>query len=222
MLENLKEGLIDLGKSLKDTFYKPFDPTVFNHPVALETEWSPLKGGGTNFRTHRLLVNAERARFIPTLGYLLFASIFIAAGLFIISFNFHGEYMHDAESNNTMIIIFLAGAVFAGAGLFILRGALMPRVFNKTLGFYYRGFLKSHKDPEYSNLKEYCELPEIAAIQLISEYVSSDNSYHSYETNIVLQSGDRMNVVDHGNKRAAIRDAEKLATFLKVPLWKKL
>ncbi len=57
------------------------------------------------------------------------------------------------------------------------------------------------------------------ALQLISEYVSGKSSYYSYELNLVLDDGSRINVVDHGNLAAIREDAGKLALFLAKPLW---
>jgi hypothetical protein len=63
-------------------------------------------------------------------------------------------------------------------------------------------------------------LGEIHALQLISEHCTSDNSsYYSYELNLVLADGRRINVVDHGNRATLYSDADSLAAFLGVPIW---
>lgn len=31
------------------------DPAVFNHPLALQTEWTPLHQGGTSYRSYYLV-----------------------------------------------------------------------------------------------------------------------------------------------------------------------
>lgn len=96
-----------------------FDPNQFIDPVATRTDWSPLKGGGTNFKTHKL--------------------------------------------------------------------------------------------------------KKVHALQLISEYVRGDkSSYYSYELNLVLKDGERINVIDHGDRSAIQRDAQALAGFLGKPLWSRL
>ncbi len=63
-------------------------------------------------------------------------------------------------------------------------------------------------------------LSSIHALQLLSEFVSgSKNSYHSYELNLVLNDGSRINVVDHGNLERLRADASTLSQFLDKPVW---
>ena len=63
-------------------------------------------------------------------------------------------------------------------------------------------------------------LDTVYALQLIREYVKgSESNYYSYELNLVLRDGQRLNVVDHGDGRRLRRDAERLAQFLGVRVW---
>ena len=63
-------------------------------------------------------------------------------------------------------------------------------------------------------------LSSIHALQLLSEFVSgSKSSYHSYELNLVLNDGSRINVVDHGNLDRLRSDANTLSRFLDKPIW---
>jgi hypothetical protein len=64
------------------------------------------------------------------------------------------------------------------------------------------------------------ELATIQALQLVTERVSGKSSYNSYELNLVLKDGKRINVMDHGDQTALNADAEVLARFLNVPIWK--
>jgi hypothetical protein len=58
---------------------------------------------------------------------------------------------------------------------------------------------------------------------LISEHCSgSKSSYTSYELNLVLEDSRRINLVDHGNRKKLIADAQIVAEFLGVPLWNAL
>ena len=60
---------------------------------------------------------------------------------------------------------------------------------------------------------------------ILQERVSSSSSsggssrYYSYELNLVLKDGTRLNVVDHGGKSLLNANAETLAQFLNVPVW---
>ena len=85
-------------------------------------------------------------------------------------------------------------------------------------------FWKGRKAPnevlDIHALKNACKLEDIYALQLIAEYVRGNkSSYYSYEMNLVLKDGNRLNVVDHGNQTKLREDAQALATFLKVPVW---
>ncbi|WP_092447345.1 hypothetical protein [Winogradskyella sediminis] len=63
-------------------------------------------------------------------------------------------------------------------------------------------------------------MKSIVAIQIIGEYVQSDDgSYKSFELNLVLDDASRRNVVDHGNLKSIIKDAEMLSAFLNIPIW---
>ena len=64
-----------------------------------------------------------------------------------------------------------------------------------------------------------------AAVQIVAEVVSQTDqynrtrSYTSYELNLVLRDGRRLNVIDHAHYPCLLADAEALAAFLRVPVW---
>ena len=69
-------------------------------------------------------------------------------------------------------------------------------------------------------------IEDIYAIQVLAEVCVSHNKnrttrYNSYELNLVLTGGSRVNVIDHGNREQILEDARTLASFLGVPLWMK-
>jgi len=69
-------------------------------------------------------------------------------------------------------------------------------------------------------LPYFAKLEDIHALQLISEYCGgNDGSYYSYELNLVLENGKRINVVDHGNKNKLRKEANNLSAFLAKPVW---
>ncbi len=214
-------NLIDKLKSLVPAGNEHFDPATLDDPVALQTEWSPLKAGGASFCTRQLVqVSPHRYEFRATLGakafYLIF--FFIGLGVSIISFS---EINEDGD-------IFTADVLFPGAfGLaFALIGGLMfyygtkPVVFDKQHDCFWKGKIP---DDEllYATANEFLmPFREIHSIQLIAEHVSgNNNSYYSYEMNLVSRNGVRTNVVDHGKLDQVREDAKTLAEFLDVPVW---
>lgn len=199
------------------------EPEVFNHPLAQKTEWHPLKGGGTNFGTHRLdSSNSDLLVFKATKGAYIFSSIFTAVGvlgLLIPVFVFIG--MDDKE---WFILLFalLFGGIFLTAGLLLFRFMTKPAVFDTFYGCFYKGKKrpKDHIDPNRDSKNPIVKLSDVKAIQILRERISSKNgSYYSYEINLVLADASRVNVIDHGNHTAIIEDAETLATALGIPLW---
>ncbi len=71
-----------------------------------------------------------------------------------------------------------------------------------------------------NQLAGFSELDDVHSVQIISEYCRSDkSSYYSYELNLVLNDGGRINVIDHGCIRTMREDFAALAKFLNKPVW---
>lgn len=198
------------------------DPAKFNDPLALQTEWTPCKPGGTNIKTHVLVaVNPQRMRFKSSVSLKLFSLFFILIGIgsYIpimlvqiangsLGFNWHTGFP------------LLIGTIFAGAGFYMLYRACTPIVFDKRKGYFWKGRTEPDETFDKDNIKTMVQLDRIHALQIISERCSSENrSYYSYELNLVLDDGKRINVVDHGKLKVLRNDAEKLSQFLEKPLW---
>lgn len=145
-----------------------------------------------------------------------------------------------------MIFLLLFGAVFAGSGIAMMCLMGRPRVFDLAGGCYWKGrrrpassgsadSVETEPNPYQQPLvrpsraqaatdpgkkPRVVAISDVHAIQLIRERCSGDDSsYWSYELNMVLQDGRRVNVVDHGNLKRIKADARNLAAFLGVPLW---
>jgi len=199
-----------------------FDPSSIGDPMAIKTGWNPIKGGGTNFCTHKLVaVSPERMEFRASLGAKIFFGIFLVVGLAVVI----GVSAANISSGNfafNMNTIFpiLFGLVFAAVGGSLLYFGTKPIVFDKRKGFFWKGKVAPDEVFDRNSLKCFAEIENIYALQLISEYCSGNkSSYYSYELNLVLNDGERVNVIDHGNIRKIREDAASLSTFLGKPLW---
>ena len=176
-------------------------------------DWSPLKTGGANFKTHTLvLVSTLRMEYKASVGFFLFGAIFGIGGLGISSLVFFDD---------VSLWIVLLGVVFAGTGGYILKLALEPIVFDKSQGYFWKGKKSPREASDLSDLKTVAKLDDIFGLQVIKEYVKSSNkgrdtSYYSYEINLVLNSGERLNVVDYGNANSILQDASRLSNFLNI------
>jgi hypothetical protein len=114
----------------------------------------------------------------------------------------------------------LIGLVFAGVGGGLLYFGTAPIVFDKRERYFWKGRKGPRDVFNPKSLKNLVEIGQIHALQLISEYCRGDkSSYYSYELNLVLEDGKRINVVDHGNLDKVRDQAATLAEFLGRPVW---
>jgi hypothetical protein len=95
-----------------------------------------------------------------------------------------------------------------------------PIVFDKSSGHLWKGRKDPNKALDRMAHDEFTRLEQIHSLQLLSEYCHGrKNSYYSYELNLVLEDGKRVNVIDHGNLDQLRMDARRLSGFLQIPLW---
>ena len=232
MFESLKETITDkieeVGETIKEAIERrntPFDTSKFNDPIADQTEWLPLKSGGTNFRTHTLSVQSGEARFKATIGAYAFGATFAAVGIGILFLFVFLVLKGEFEPQLLFMLIF--PVAFGGVGIYTLKLYTTPVVFDKQLGYFYVGKVKHQHHFDEFRSKPFCKLKNIVALQIIAEQVSSSSSsggsssYRSYEINLVLRDASRLNVIDHGNYHKLMLDATELSHFLRVPLWEK-
>lgn len=221
MLERLKKLIEEAAKRGARTV----DVTQFNHPLAAEVDWHPLKGGGSNFQTHRLdCSNPDLLTFKATKGTLLLCGIFVFIGL--LGFAIPLVIFLFIQPDEWAIFLFalLFGGIFLAVGLLMYYFMTIPRVFDTFYGCYYKARKRPVHSFSFNNDDQakhaMTHISDIKAIQVIRERISSKNgSYHSYEINLVLNDASRINVIDHGKHQAVIEDAETLALNLGVPLW---
>ncbi|MDZ7805894.1 MAG: hypothetical protein U5K71_02115 [Gracilimonas sp.] len=213
-----------IKKALKNvSIWKPsFDPSKFNDDIAMKTEWYPLKRGGSNFGTHKLVkVDYNRIEFKSTLGAKLFSLIFLAVGVGIPVFLGVEKYRsYGSFFRSDFLFIVLFGLIFFAAGSWMYYSFSKPVIFDKTKGMFWKGWKAPKRYLSDGNKKSSSRISHIYALQIIPELVRSDNNnYVSYELNLVLRDGSRMNVVDHGNLGKIRSDSKTLSEFLGVSIW---
>lgn len=188
-----------------------------------DIDWTPLKRGGANFRTHKLVpVDHETMVFKATTGALVFYSLFMLFGAVPSGIAFWQIFSEGFRWSTEILVPFGFGSIFGTIGFVLFAFGTRPIVFDKNRGYYWKG----RKDPDalwsHDELKHFAEWNDIRGVQIIDEYVrGSKSSFHSYELNLVLKDGSRLNVVDHGKQDKLREDAEVLAEFLEVPLMEK-
>jgi len=189
-----------------------------NDEIALKTSFKPLKKGGPNLRAHELIeISPRRLEFRVTIQGLLFASLFIILGLSA----FIGGIIYMMISKQfDSILIMMMGIAFTAGGFSMYWTASKPRVFDLDNSYYWIG----KKGPQNSN--DSCLLSGVYAVQLLAEFVITDHaksgkrsSFYSYELNLVLNDGERMNIIDQDGLQEIREYAKKVSKFLNVPLW---
>jgi hypothetical protein len=219
MFEKIKLSLRKLAELNRK---EPFDASRFNDPVALATEWLPAKSGGANFRTHKLkMIDFNRYEFRSSGLALFFYFIFFAVGIsvfIVFAVNYSKSDIPLLESDLWMPGLF--GLIFTAAGTGMFAYGAKPIVFDRRAGYFWKCWKAPDRAFNPDSLEEYTRLNDIHALQLLSEYVRSDkSSYHSYELNLILKDGTRINVVDHGDLNRIRDDARTLSDFLGKPVW---
>lgn len=189
-------------------------------PLAQRTPWTGASRGGANFRTRRLVAcGSSRFEVRATTQMLLFCWAFIAIGLTLgAALAFVGR--HDPLSPQVLAPVAF-GLVFVAVGAVMLYFATRRGVFDRRTGWYWKGSSALRSPGDLRKLAQATELSNIHALQLIAERVrDQDSDYVSYELNLVLKDGRRLNVMDHGDQATVVADAETLARFLGAPVWK--
>ena len=113
----------------------------------------------------------------------------------------------------------LFGLFFTSTSGWLYYFGTRPIVFDKLSGHFFKGKNDPAVEANKNTVKVWSPLDQIHALQLLSKYCLSDNSYYSYELNLVLKDGRRINVVKHGNLVQLLIDTKILSVFLDKPIW---
>lgn len=127
------------------------------------------------------------------------------------------QFLSDIPHINSFIVI-IVGIIILFYGVKLLFKATLPIVFDKTKGAFWKG--REELDHTYNrNIPDkYVNLDRVHALQIVTDFNEMHN-YYSYQLNLILFNGKRVMIVNHGNQYALQLDAQKLAYFLKKPLW---
>jgi len=191
LLQTLKDAAEKLMKQMA-----PIDPRQFEDPVAMQTAWTPAKSGGASFGTHRL-VEVDSTRFVmkKSLWSFLFGGLFLAVGI--------GVFIGGIVKSFWPMMLF--GTVFAAVGGWVA---------------YPTSLVFDGNTRQVAHRKGPISFSAIHAIQLLKEYVRGDKkSYWSYELNLVMKDGQRVNIVDHGNLPLIQKEAKTLQQLIGCKVW---
>lgn len=213
------------------------NPSVFGDELAKKTGWDPVnKGLGSETKTRSFVVLDQfRAEFRTSWIVFLMCGIYCIMSFFAIfasGFPRLAENILNVEPGtlgpmleNYSIYVVVFGILSTIYCIYyILWVSQKPFVFDKKSGFFWKGRPKSENPFNEKGLVFYGKLNHVYALQIISEHVVQKGNngierYNSYELNIVLENGERINLIDYSKLHSVREDAEKLAVFLNTPLW---
>ena len=195
------------AKRLEEPRRNDVDPSWFDDPLAEHVSWEPLKRGDSDAR--RLVqVEAQRVEFRPAAGLKRGSLLGLVAGLTLC----FGPW-------NRELITLVGGLVVISVVVLGYCRSTTPIVFDRLRGLYWKGRLSPEERADRHGADDWTELEKIHAIQILPVVSRDGDTYRFFELNLVLASGDRLNVVDHPEKQRIIKDAHRLAAFLEVPVW---
>ena len=199
----------------------PFDPAVFEDPVALQTRWDAATDTAPRDKQgHRVLKDAPSGRADAdrlvfrnaasgawATGRRLLEGVFLGVILFVVINHERGQFLS---------VVYGIGLVYWTFQQFQTH---LHYVFDKVEGVYWRGQEEPRQDTEVRPLED------IYAVQLIcTDTYSIRGSLRSdYQLNLVSADGAREVVTTWGGTTDVIRElrahARALAEFLERPLW---
>ena len=213
MLEKLQEKFEQAAKQA-EVYNRKLDET-FKDPLARQTSWKPVERGGSSGRSRTLKqINPTRLEFKAAPLTLVLAGLAIAVGILVALTGFIGA--GSADWNRVVISIPLTAA-----GLFFWFQLTRPAILDKQTGFYWVGRNAPASPSAAREQANATMLSDVGAVQVIAEDVRTERgrTFRSFEINLVLYDGSRLNLVDHAKLSVIKADAQRVAEFLQVPLW---
>ncbi|MFZ5443577.1 MAG: hypothetical protein ACOZQL_26460 [Myxococcota bacterium] len=168
------------------------DPSTLGDPLTQKTQWTPLVGGGSGGRTWTLHNHPRGLEYRRSANMAVVGGCFLAAGLMTLPLALATWWMLGLS-----LPFLLVSAFF-----------LQPKtmLFDRTQN---RATLRGRVIP----------FADILAVQLLGEDVHGDSVFRSYEVNLVLNDGSRVNVVDHGDLVAVRDDVVRLQELIGCRAW---
>lgn len=207
-----------MGNFFSDLFKRRerLNVSRFNHPLCHRTEWGRLKWGGTSFQSHVLQSTEEgNMVFAPSWKAYLMPLIPLAFFVFIA---FKTQLFSNLQQTSPSFL--LLPLVALGISVFIGYRNFKKSSFDFLNGIYWKGYRAPASSDEIGKRKNCAYIKDIGGLQIIRERIRSRNSnYTSFELNLVLKDGSRLNVIDHSNLSNLRKEAKRLAARLNVPLW---
>jgi len=187
---------------------KIFNPKNFKDPVAQKTEWTPVfKDTNGNFKVKRISEkDGGRLGFQKSNSSKAMYRNCALMGLAALA------YM--VITQNAVLILRIISLLAVVVGLWGMYLQSQPFFFDKAAGIFKNG------------RKQTVKLDDVYALQLLSREVQVKappkgelKKIKTYELNLVLNDGKRVNVLAHGGFQEIKEDSDKISGFIDKPLW---
>jgi hypothetical protein len=183
-----------------------------------KTQWTKLKEKGLYASYKLVSINSERIQFKVTLKAMFSMFIFPIIGFVIIALALFGKLWGIDGFQKPGVILF--GLVFVLTGIFFLYKMYNERI---TIDRSYPAMWRGNSEIGI-NLESYASLKNLQAIQMLETYVGALKGSNGmglivYEIHFVFSNGKRIHVVAQANAKTTLKQSQKLADFLGVPLW---
>lgn len=211
MLNKLKDKLEEAADEARASVRRIEE--AFDDPLARQTDWSPARRGGSKGQSQTLkAVSPERLAFKPAPARLLWAGLAVAVGAFF-------ALKSLVDGGGPVLNEVIAGSLIAATGLFLGYRSMRPIVLDKRTGLCWIGHRAPASEAAARDQANAAVLADVGAVQVVAEQPRGNDSYRSFEINLVLRDGSRLNLVDHSKQEAIRADAQRLGEFLGVPVW---
>ena len=177
-----------------------------NDPIANKTHWQSMASGAAKFKMQQLETSKTGFNLSASFEIKLFCWAFIVGGLAPISI----EYLFMWEN-----IEFILDPLLSAPGMFVLVGVILSWAFtgnNIEFNKLSRSIHTSERNIPFS---------EVYALQVISSLAGGHGHgiYRNNELNLVLNDGQRINLLNHGGIEAFEYQELQLSKLLNVPVW---
>ena len=177
-----------------------------NDPVAAITHWQSMASGASNFKMQQLEITSSGIKISASFEVRLFCWGFLGGGLAPIII----EYLLSWGNIDSIIDPWLGAP-----GVFVLLGGILYWVSTRKK----IEFNKVSRVITASN--QVISFNDVYALQVISSLSGGHGHgiFRNHELNLVLNDGQRINLLNHGGEAAFEYQEAKLSEMLGVPVW---
>jgi hypothetical protein len=175
------------------------------------SKWRPVEFDGSRFQNYRLGPMGLEKIEVKEAWKNRASSAYTLAVLGIIPLLLL-KRMVESPSIIGILLLLVFGALFILNARTLWLMSQIKKVFNKGTGKY----IVYNK----GKIIDETSLDQALGLQIVTKTCrgSKGREYKSYELNLVLKGGKRINILDHGNLGKLKEDAQTLSSFLQIPI----